>query len=38
MKNRGDKKVIRAFDLLIQSKQGIYYELAPQHIHRRNND
>jgi hypothetical protein len=64
MKNRGDKEMVRAFDLLIQSliihgfipslqrleneaslalrnyvtKQGIDYQLAPPHIHRRNND
>jgi hypothetical protein len=63
MKNRGDKEMIRAFDLLIQSliirglrpslqrldntallvlrkylaKQGIDYQLAPSHIHWRNN-
>jgi hypothetical protein len=63
MKSRGDKDMVRAFDLLIQSpiirglkpslhhleneaslalrnyltKQGIYYQLAPPHIHRRNN-
>jgi hypothetical protein len=63
MKNRGDKDMVRAFDLLIQSliicglkpslqrlyneaplalrnyltKQGIDYQLAPPHIHRRNN-
>jgi hypothetical protein len=63
MKNRGDKEMVRAFDLLIQSlilrglkpllqrldneaslalrdyltKQGITYQLAPPHIHRRNN-
>jgi hypothetical protein len=63
MKNRGDKEMVRAFDLLIQSliirglktslksldneaslalrnyltKQGIDYQLAPPHIHRRNN-
>jgi hypothetical protein len=63
MKNRGDKGMVRAFDLLIQSliirglkpslqrldneaslalrnyltKQGIDYQLAPPHIHRRNN-
>jgi hypothetical protein len=62
MKNRGDKDMVRAFDLLIQSliirglkpslkrldneaslalrkcliKQGIDYQLAPSHIHRRN--
>jgi hypothetical protein len=64
MKNRGDKNMVRAFDLLIQSlimcglrpllqrleneaslalqnyltEQGIDYQLAPSHIHRRNND
>jgi hypothetical protein len=63
MKNRGDKEMVSAFDLLIQSlvihglrpslplldneaylnlrnyltKQGIDYQLAPPHIHRRNN-
>jgi hypothetical protein len=63
MKNRGDKDMVRAFDLFIQSfiirglktslqrldnnaslalrnyltKQGIDYQLAPPHIHRRNN-
>jgi hypothetical protein len=63
MKNRGDKDMIRAFDILIQSliirglkphfqrldneaslelinyltQQGIHYQLAPPHIHRRNN-
>ena len=63
MKNRGDKEMVRAFDLLIQSligrglrpllqrldneaslalrtyltEQGIEYQLAPPHIHRRNN-
>jgi hypothetical protein len=63
MKNRGDKEMVRSFDLLIQSltirglipslqhldneaslylinyltKQGIDYQLAPPHIHRRNN-
>jgi hypothetical protein len=63
MKNRGNKEMVRAFDLLIQSwvihglkpslqrldneaylalinyltKQGIDYQLAPPHIHRRNN-
>jgi hypothetical protein len=63
MKNRGDKDMVRAFDLLIQSliihglkphlqqldneaslalrnyltKQGINYQLALPHIHRRNN-
>jgi hypothetical protein len=63
MKNRGDKDMVRDFDLLIQSliihglkpslkhlyneaslalrnylkKQGIDYQLAPPHIHRRNN-
>jgi hypothetical protein len=63
MKNRGDKEMVRAFDLLIQSliirglrpllerldneaslalrnyltKQGITYQLAPPHIHQRNN-
>jgi hypothetical protein len=63
MKNRGDKDMMRAFDLLIQSliihgfktslqfldkdaslalrsyliKKGIDYQLAPPHIHRRNN-
>jgi hypothetical protein len=63
MKNRGDKDMIRAFDILIQSliirglkphfqwleneaslalrnyltKQGIHYQLAPPHIHQRNN-
>jgi hypothetical protein len=63
MKNRGDKDMVRAFDLLIQSliirglkpilqrldndsslelrnyltKQGIDYQLAPPHIHRRKN-
>jgi hypothetical protein len=63
MKNRGDKDMVRAFDLLIQSliirglkpslrildndsslalrnyltKQGIDYQLAPSHIHRRKN-
>jgi hypothetical protein len=63
MKNRGDKEMVRAFDLLSQSpiirglkpslqlldnkaslalrnyltKQGIDYQLAPPHIHRRNN-
>jgi hypothetical protein len=63
MKNRGDKDMLRAFDLLIQyliirglkpslqlldnaeslalrnylTKQGIDYQLAPPHIHRRNN-
>jgi hypothetical protein len=63
MKSRGDKEMVRAFDLLIQSliirglkpilqrldneaslalrnyltKQGITYQLAPPHIHRRNN-
>jgi hypothetical protein len=63
MKNRGDKDMVHAFDVLIQSliilglkpslqsldneaslalrnyltKQGIYYQLAPPHIHRRNN-
>jgi hypothetical protein len=63
MKNRGDKDIIRAFDVLIQSliirglkphlqrldneaslalrnyitKQGINYQLAPPHIHQRNN-
>jgi hypothetical protein len=64
IKNRGDKDMVRAFDLLIQSliirglkpslerfdneaslalrnyltKKGIDYQLAPPHIHRRNND
>jgi hypothetical protein len=63
MKNRGDKDMVRAFDLLLQSliihgfktslqfldneaslalinyltKQGIDYQLAPPHIHWRNN-
>jgi hypothetical protein len=63
MKNRGDKEMVRAFDLLIQSlilrglkvpiqcldneaylarrnyltQQGITYQLAPPHIHKRNN-
>jgi hypothetical protein len=63
MKNQGDKDMIRAFDVLIQSliirglkphlqrldneaslalrnyltKQGIDYQLAPPHIHQRNN-
>jgi uncharacterized lipoprotein YmbA len=63
MKSRGDKEMVRAFDLLIQSlilhrlkpllqrldneasltlinyltKQGITYQLAPPHVHRRNN-
>jgi hypothetical protein len=63
MKNRGDKEMARAFDILIQSliihglkpflqrldnesslavrnyltKQGLTYQLAPPHIHRRNN-
>jgi hypothetical protein len=63
MKNRGDKEMVRAFDLLIQSlilrglkpllqrldneaslalrnyltKKGITYQLAPPHIHQRNN-
>jgi hypothetical protein len=63
MKNIGDKDMVRAFYLLVQSliilcfkpslqrleneaslalrnyitKQGIYYQLAPPHIHRRNN-
>jgi hypothetical protein len=63
MKNRGDKEMVRSFDILIQSqilrglkpllqrldneaslalrnyltKQGITYQLAPPHIHRRNN-
>jgi hypothetical protein len=63
MKNRGDKEMVRAFDLLIQSlilrglkpllqrldneaslalrnyltKQETTYQLAPPHIHRRNN-
>jgi hypothetical protein len=63
MKNRGEKEIVRAFDLLIESliicglrpslkrldneaplalrnyltKQGIDYQLAPPHIHRRNN-
>jgi hypothetical protein len=63
MKKRGDKEMVRAFDILIQSlilcglkpllqcldneaslalrnyltKQGITYQLAPPHIHRRNN-
>jgi hypothetical protein len=63
MKNRGDKEMIRKFDLIIQylilrglkpllqrldneasfalrnylTKQGITYQLAPPHIHRRNN-
>jgi hypothetical protein len=63
IKNRGDKDMVRAFDLLIQyliirglkpslqrldneaslalrnylTKQGIDYQLAPPHIHRRNN-
>jgi hypothetical protein len=63
MKNRGDKEIVRAFDLLIKSliicglrprlqlldnqaylvlrnslpKQGVDYQLAPPHIHRRNN-
>jgi hypothetical protein len=63
MKNRGDKDMVRDFDLLIQSliirglkpslqrldnesylalrnyltKQGINYQLAPPHIHRRSN-
>jgi hypothetical protein len=63
MKNRGDKEMVRAFDLLVQSiilrglkpplqrldneaslalrnyltKQGITYQLAPPHIHQRNN-
>jgi hypothetical protein len=63
MNNRGDKEMVRAFDLLIQylilrglkhllqrldneaslalrnylTKQGITYQLAPPHIHRRNN-
>jgi hypothetical protein len=63
MKNSGDKEMVRAIDLLIQSldirglrpslqhldneaslalrnyltKQGIDYQLAPPHIHRRNN-
>jgi hypothetical protein len=64
MKNRGDKEMVKAFDLIIQSliirglnshlqrldneaslalrnyltKQGIDYQLAPHHIHRRNNE
>jgi hypothetical protein len=63
MKNRGDKEMVRAFDLIIQSlivrglkphlqrldneaslalknyltQQGITYQLAPSHIHQRNN-
>jgi hypothetical protein len=63
MKNRGEKDMVRTFDLLIQAliirgltphlqrldneaslalrnyltKQGINYQLAPPHIHRRNN-
>jgi hypothetical protein len=63
MKNRGDKEMVRTFDILIQSlilrglkpllrrldnesslalrnyltKQGITYQLAPPHIHQRNN-
>jgi hypothetical protein len=63
MKNRGEKEMVRAFDILIQSliirglklslrrldneaslalrnyltKQVIDYQLAPPHIHRRNN-
>jgi hypothetical protein len=63
MKNRGDKDMVRTFDVLIQSliipgfkpslqcldneeslalrnyitKQGIVYQLAPPHIHRRSN-
>jgi hypothetical protein len=63
MKSRGDKEMVRAFDILIQSiiicglkphlqrldneaslalrnyltRQGITYQLAPPHIHQRNN-